>query len=81
MPCHCTTTLSIMELGAEAIPYYLSEEQGWALQVEELERALQTAKEVCNPVALYVINPGNPAGSKIQSTRGLSSSFAFEDTW
>lgn len=54
--------LSITQLGAVAVPYYLSEDQGWALQVEELQRAHESAKGVCNPVALYVINPGNPAG-------------------
>uniref|UniRef100_A0A3Q4MPS4 alanine transaminase n=1 Tax=Neolamprologus brichardi TaxID=32507 RepID=A0A3Q4MPS4_NEOBR len=62
VPCHNKTVLSIMQLGAVAVPYYLSEEQGWALQVEELQRALESAKGVCNPVALYIINPGNPAG-------------------
>lgn len=51
-----------MQLGAVAVPYYLSEEQGWSLQVEELQRALKSAKGVCNPVALYIINPGNLAG-------------------
>ncbi|KAM4552304.1 alanine aminotransferase 2 isoform 1-T1 [Odontesthes bonariensis] len=76
MPCHCTTTLSIMGLGAVAIPYYLSEEQGWALQVEELERALETAKKVCNPVALYVINPGNPAGH-VQSRKSIQAVIRF----
>lgn len=62
VPCYNKTVLSITQLGAVTVPYYLSEEQGWALQVEELQRALESAKGVCSPVALYVINPGNPAG-------------------
>lgn len=66
-PCHVTTTLSIMGLGAHIIPYYLNEEQGWELQIEELHRALESAKGICNPVALYVINPGNPTGSESKS--------------
>lgn len=62
VPCHITTVVSITGMGAVAVPYLLNEEQGWTLQVEELQRALESAKEHCNPVALYVINPGNPAG-------------------
>lgn len=65
LPCHRTTITSIESLGAVVVPYYLNEEQGWKLQVEELDRALEAAKGVYNPVALYVINPGNPSGSKI----------------
>lgn len=72
VPSHCTTTLSLMGLGAVIVPYYLNEEQGWELQVEELHRALESAKGVCNPVALYIINPGNPSGSKISPEWSLS---------
>lgn len=56
--------MSLTGLGAVVVPYYLSEEQGWELQVEELHRALESAKGICNPVALYVINPGNPSGTR-----------------
>ncbi|XP_071346756.1 alanine aminotransferase 1-like isoform X2 [Trachinotus anak] len=76
VPCHCTTTLSIMGLGAVMVPYYLSEEQGWELQVEELHRALESAKGVCNPVALYVINPGNPSGH-VQSRKSMQEVIRF----
>lgn len=65
VPCHSTSTLSLTGLGAVIVPYYLNEEHGWELQIDELHRALESAKGVCNPVALYVINPGNPSGSKI----------------
>lgn len=61
-PCYSVTSESIMEWGGVTVPYYLSEEQGWELQVEELHRVLESAKGVCNPVALYVANPGNPTG-------------------
>ncbi len=37
---------------------------------------LESAKEVCNPVALYVINPGIPSGSKI-SQEWSSSKYIF----
>lgn len=75
--------MSVTGLGAVVVPYYLSEEQGWELQVEELHRAMESAKGVCNPIALYIVNPGNPDGSKISTE--LSSSkciFAAKDkTW
>ncbi|XP_026883042.2 alanine aminotransferase 2-like [Electrophorus electricus] len=48
--------------GALVVPYYLREEQGWAVQLDELHRAVLTAKGYCNLMALYVINPGNPTG-------------------
>lgn len=56
--------MSIIGLGGVPVPYYLDEEQGWELRVEELHRALESAKGICEPAALYVINPGNPTGLK-----------------
>uniref|UniRef100_A0A3P8S222 alanine transaminase n=1 Tax=Amphiprion percula TaxID=161767 RepID=A0A3P8S222_AMPPE len=76
VPCHVTTIMSIKSLGAAVIPYFLSEEHGWALQVEELQRALESAKGGCNPVALYVINPGNPAGY-VQSRKSIQEVIQF----
>lgn len=58
--------MSITALGAVTIPFPLRDEEGWELQVEELHQALESAKGLCNPVALYIINPGNPAGTKIK---------------
>lgn len=49
------------------MPFHLSEGRGWDVQVEELQQALESAKGLCNPVALYIINPGNPVGNKIKS--------------
>ncbi|XP_054889643.1 alanine aminotransferase 2-like [Poeciliopsis prolifica] len=76
VPCHSTTIISLMTLGAVAVPYYLREEQSWALETEELQRALDSAKGVCNPVALYVINPGNPAGY-VQSRKCIQEVIRF----
>lgn len=61
-PCYRTTVQTIHGLGAITIPYNLSEEDGWELRVEELHRALESAKGMCKPVAIYITNPGNPAG-------------------
>lgn len=52
----------ISELDAVQVNYYLDEENCWALNVNELRRALREAKEHCDPKVLCIINPGNPTG-------------------
>ncbi|KAM9323127.1 LOW QUALITY PROTEIN: alanine aminotransferase 1 [Pholidichthys leucotaenia] len=76
VPGHVTTTVSLQALGGVVVPYFLNEEQGWSLQVDELQRALESAKGACNPVALYVINPGNPAGY-VQSRKSIKEVIQF----
>nr|XP_020451340.1 alanine aminotransferase 2-like isoform X2 [Monopterus albus] len=78
VPCYPVTNLSITALGAVVVPYYLSEGQGqgWQLQVHELHQALESAKETCNPTALYVINPGNPSGH-IQRRKSIQEVIQF----
>lgn len=45
-------------------PYYLNEEKGWQLDLEELERSIQQAKkDGKTPKAIVIINPGNPTGA------------------
>ncbi|KAK2895209.1 hypothetical protein Q8A73_014697 [Channa argus] len=75
-PCYSTAILSFMSVGAVVVPYYLSEKQGWKLQIEELHRALDSTKGVYNPVALYIINPGNPAGL-VQSRKSIEDVIKF----
>nr|XP_014353867.1 PREDICTED: alanine aminotransferase 2 [Latimeria chalumnae] len=53
---------AISELGAVQINYYLDEENCWALDVNELRRAVNQAKEYCDPKVVCLINPGNPTG-------------------
>lgn len=65
VPAYSYFKMMLQRLGTTVVPYYLDEEQGWAMEVEELRRALQAFKGVCNPVALYVINPGNPTGNEL----------------
>lgn len=55
-------TATADEYGMHKIGYYLNEDTNWGLDVPELERALNEAKEYCNPRAIVVINPGNPTG-------------------
>merc|ERR1711892_1192953 len=47
-------------MGATVVPYYLNEEHNWSMDLEELERSYTNA--VAKPVAICIINPGNPTG-------------------
>ncbi|XP_022608857.1 alanine aminotransferase 2-like [Seriola dumerili] len=48
--------------GVKLVPYQLKEEAGWAVELEELQQALATARGDCEPRAIYISNPGNPTG-------------------
>uniref|UniRef100_A0ACD5UL98 Uncharacterized protein n=1 Tax=Avena sativa TaxID=4498 RepID=A0ACD5UL98_AVESA len=49
--------------GGSFVPYYLDEETGWGLEVDELKKQLDEARSKGITVrALVVINPGNPTG-------------------
>src|SRR5579863_3919350 len=57
-----SATLTLLD-GAK-IDYYLDEANNWQLDVEELEESLVHAKSRgIIPVAITVINPGNPTGA------------------
>lgn len=68
---------AISELEAVQINYYLDEANCWALDIEELQRAYQAAKQHCQPRVLCIINPGNPTGRFIWwgHTHGVHHSF------
>jgi len=54
---------SIALYGGELVGYYLDEKAGWGLDVEEMQRSLNEARDkgiLCR--ALVFINPGNPTG-------------------
>lgn len=53
---------TLSELNSYQINYYLDEANGWALDTEDMKRALNEARPNCIPRALCVINPGNPTG-------------------
>jgi alanine transaminase len=55
-------TATIAEFNAYPVPYYLDESNKWALNISELQRTLDAARQHCLPRALVVINPGNPTG-------------------
>ncbi|XP_066400361.1 alanine aminotransferase 2-like [Miscanthus floridulus] len=54
---------SIALHGGSLVPYFLDEEAGWGLEVDELKKQLEEARSKGITVrALVVINPGNPTG-------------------
>lgn len=53
---------ALSELAAVQVSYYLEEETCWSLDIRELRRALEEARERCTPRVLCIINPGNPTG-------------------
>lgn len=55
--------IQIALYGGELVPYYLDEDNGWSLDIDELKRSLNEAKSKgINCRALVFINPGNPTG-------------------
>ena len=55
---------SLALYGGQMVGYYLDEERGWQPDLEVLEESFVRArKEGITPVALVVINPGNPTGA------------------
>ncbi|XP_066512209.1 alanine aminotransferase 2-like [Hoplias malabaricus] len=71
---------AIAEMGAVQVNYYLDEDNCWALDVNELHRAYQAAKQHCQPRVLCIINPGNPTG-QVQSNKCIEDvlHFAYEE--
>ncbi|EHB16879.1 Alanine aminotransferase 1 [Heterocephalus glaber] len=71
---------TLAELNAVQVDYYLDEENVWALNVAELQRALHQARDHCRPRVLCVINPGNPTG-QVQTRECIEAviRFAFEE--
>lgn len=53
---------TLAEFNMYQIGYYLDESRAWGLEIAELQRALDEAKQHCIPRAIVVINPGNPTG-------------------
>lgn len=54
---------TIDRFGGKKVGYYLDEENGWDMNLEELERSLADAKaNGINVNSFVLINPGNPTG-------------------
>lgn len=56
------TALIALRNGQE-VPYYLDEENGWQISINDVKESLKNAKEKgVNVRAMVIINPGNPTG-------------------
>ncbi|KAL4239866.1 glycerol-3-phosphate O-acyltransferase 2 [Mactra antiquata] len=55
-------TATIAEYNAYPIGYYLDESNTWALNIPELKRSINEARDKCKPRGIVIINPGNPTG-------------------
>lgn len=67
-------TATLAMLNGRAVEYYLDEEAGWAMRMDELQRSLREARsQGTNVRALVLINPGNPTGSilSVENLRDL----------
>lgn len=60
---------TIDKFGGHKVGYYLNEEDGWGMNMAELERALADAKAQGIKVNSFVlINPGNPTGQVLSKS-------------
>uniref|UniRef100_A0AAX7VX29 alanine transaminase n=1 Tax=Astatotilapia calliptera TaxID=8154 RepID=A0AAX7VX29_ASTCA len=64
MPCPHTLPMLLDMTGLALVPYRLFEEQGWAVNLDELHRALEAGRVHCEPKAIYISNPGKPTGEQ-----------------
>ncbi|XP_061110565.1 alanine aminotransferase 2-like isoform X1 [Conger conger] len=67
---------ALAELEAVQIHYFLNEERCWSLDVSELRRSLEAARQHCCPRAICIINPGNPTG-QVQSRQCIEDVIRF----
>ena len=59
-------TAALALYNGSPIPYYLDEAAGWTTNIEVMEKAYQKAcDEGKKPMAIVVINPGNPTGGSL----------------
>lgn len=67
---------SLAEYDMDQVGYYLDESKGWSLDVAELERAYNAAKDKSEIKAIVIINPGNPTG-QVQSRDNIEAVIKF----
>ncbi|KAJ4922797.1 hypothetical protein JOQ06_021301 [Pogonophryne albipinna] len=79
MPCPHTLPTLLNMAGLTLVPYQLLEDQGWAVELDELHRALRTTRGHCSPRAIYISNPGNPTGH-VQDRKSIEEVIRFAAT-
>eukprot|EP00731_Ephydatia_muelleri_P026153 Em0018g253a len=55
-------TACIAENNADVVPYYLDEDNNWAISVDTLRKSIAEGRKHCEPSMMICINPGNPTG-------------------
>ncbi|XP_070688835.1 alanine aminotransferase 2-like [Pempheris klunzingeri] len=75
-PCPHTLPTLLDDSGVMVVPYQLMEDRGWAVDLDELHRALRTARGRCEPRAIYISNPGNPTGH-VQDSKSIKEVIQF----
>uniref|UniRef100_A0A3P8UPX0 alanine transaminase n=1 Tax=Cynoglossus semilaevis TaxID=244447 RepID=A0A3P8UPX0_CYNSE len=76
VPCPSTLPVLLDDVDVKMMPYQLNEERGWAVDVDELQRALTAARGHCEPRAIYISNPGNPTGH-VQNRKSIEEVIQF----
>ncbi|CAL8309429.1 unnamed protein product [Lota lota] len=76
LPYPHTLAMVLAGAGVRSMPYRLREDAGWAVDLEELQRAIRTARECCRPMAMYISNPGNPTGH-VQNRKSIEEVIKF----
>ncbi|XP_054458892.1 alanine aminotransferase 2-like [Anoplopoma fimbria] len=79
MPCPHTLPVLLDDNGLTLVPYQLMEDRGWAVDLDELRRALKAARGRCEPRAIYISNPGNPTGH-VQDRKTIEEVIRFAAT-
>ncbi|KAM9364906.1 alanine aminotransferase 2-like [Pholidichthys leucotaenia] len=79
VPSPFTLPLLLETAGATLVPYRLTEERGWAVEVDQLRRAVKTARGCCEPRAIYICNPGVPTGH-VQDRKSIEEVILFAAT-
>lgn len=76
LPSSHTLPMLLDEAGVSLEPYMLNKEQGWAVDVNELHRAVTKARGYCHPKAIFISNPGNPTGH-VQGRKSIQEVIQF----
>lgn len=76
VPAPHTLPILLEDAGVVLVPYALNQDQGWAVDTEELHRAAADARGHCHPRAVFISNPGNPTGH-VQERKSIQDVIRF----
>lgn len=76
VPCRHTLPMLLDEAGVTLEPYMLNKDQGWAVDMKELHRAVTDARSHCQPKAIFISNPGIPTGH-VQGRKSIQEVIQF----